>query len=139
MEFTKNIEEEYINSYSTTFKINNSFYKISFFPRYKNKSVRYYIGVTSGIKRKELLLESIEKYNKSTGGIKALIEIKKCIIYFIENVNDIDSYFKEYTKAYIIVNWENNRLRNIYISKLKSLNFYISNDLGNKCLTKILK
>lgn len=80
----------------------------------------------------------MEKVNRSTGGLKALVWYKKAIKDFIENFMNIDHKYVN-KNAYLIIHWENPRLRNIYKERLKDMGFYMTSDMGNKCLKLKIK
>jgi hypothetical protein len=116
--------------------INNSKYEMSFYSYWFNnfKTVRFYISIGSGKKRKETQMGAIEKTNKSDGGLKTLVWCKEMIKKFIEEYESLSVWHKDLESMYLIVQWENNRLREIYKNKLKDLGFYTTVDMGQKCL-----
>jgi len=95
------------------------------------KTVRFWISLSSGKKRKELSVFE-DKPNKSLGGIKALIWAKKEILNFPYWYTR--SYITEDKKCFICIGWEDSRRRNIY-ERLKKEGFYFMNI--DKCKTLI--
>ena len=119
--------------------INNSKYRIDFHPYIFTESLRLYVSVSSGKKKKELNFSSLEKQNNSDGGIKALFWYKQVIKELIERQEDIIKWYSDYKNIHIIVQWEDKKRRDVYTYGLKDLGFYITHDLGNKCLKLKIK
>lgn len=121
-------------------KYTNVYYQTKMFDKYKynifitleetDKSLKYWIAISSGKKRKEFDIFE-EKENKSLVGIKPLFWIK----------NEILEFPKYYTKGmtnksqYICITWADNRRRNIY-QRLEREGFKFMNIGGEKCLVK---
>jgi hypothetical protein len=98
-----------------------------------NKSDKFWISISSGKKRKDLHIFE-EKENKSTGGLKALVWIKKSMLEFPNFYNRKNNSKK---KQYICVSWADSRRRNIYQRLIKD-GFSFSIDDGEKILIKKL-
>lgn len=113
-------------------KFNNTYYKISFTIYYFNKSIKVYIGATSGLKRKHLEDYEVNDYPRD-GGIKALLWIK-------EEIKNLPSFLSEYyilsdRDMYICINWVDAKRRNVY-SRLIKEGFRFMVDSGEKTLMK---
>lgn len=83
------------------------------------------------------------KYMQTTGkdGLKSLIWAKNCIKNFIESIkNRTNFYLTDETLKYsVIIQWDDNRRRNVYYYGLKSLRFYYGMIDGIKVLIKDIK
>ena len=96
----------------------------------KIENIHWYITFYIAQKRKH----GFQQF-KSTGkdGIKSLIWAKKCLIDFIE-------FIKETHKdEYIIIYYDGNKRRNVYLYGLKSLGFYLSKFDNRNCLMLKIK
>ena len=121
-----------MNIFTCTEYFNEYKYKVEISTEERSKSIRFWVGLTSGKKRKELNIYE-DKKNKSLGGIKALLWAKKAILAF-------PNYFKEKyvtddVKLYICIHWADSRRRDIY-QRLERDGFYFSTIDGNKTLIK---
>lgn len=114
--------------------INNSMYQMDFHTYYLNNSLRIYVALSSGKKRKELDYSGLYKTNNSDGGLKTLVWCKNQIKKFIEEHKSLVRYYNDMESIYIIVGWDDKKRREIYKAKLKDLGFYMTHDLGSKCL-----
>ena len=114
---------EYFNGYKYTVEIT---------VEDKIKSLRFWVAVSSGKKRKDLNIFE-EKENKSLGGIKALFWVKKAILHFPTFYTE--GWRTENTKMYICVTWADSRRRDIY-KRLEKDGFYFMQIDGNKTLIK---
>jgi hypothetical protein len=97
-----------------------------------NKSLRCWVSVSSGKKRKELDIFH-DKDNKSLGGIKALFWIKRVILEFPNYFDKM--YDTSGLNVYLCIGWADNRRRNIY-SRLEKEGFYFMNIDNQKVLIK---
>lgn len=114
--------------------INNSKYRLDFNIYFFNNSLSLYITLGSGKKRKELSMSSLEKVNKSDGGLRVLAWCKQRILQFKDEYKGIVKNLRDGDDVYLIVQWENKRLREIYKKKLKDVGFYMTYHCGTKCL-----
>lgn len=123
-------DSKYEDTYYCSKEFNGCTYLIQIWIWKYSKSIKYWVGLSSGKKKKELDIFE-DKSNKSTGGIKALLWVKNTILEFPE-------YYKKYTEGkqeYICISWADNRRRNIY-ERLKSEGFRFMIVDGKKCLIK---
>lgn len=111
-------------------EFNGSVYRIEIYIWEYPKSIKFWVGASSGRKRKDREI-FIDKENKSTGGIKALIWIKDKIFEF-------PKFFGSKIKnQYICIRWSDNRRRDIY-KRLEKEGFQFTIDEGKKILRKKL-
>ena len=95
-------------------------------------SLRFWVAVSSGKKRKELDIFE-DKDTKSLGGIRALIWVKNAFLSFPEFYNE--NYHCDGFKVYICIRWSDNKRRDIY-SRLEKEGFYFMPIDNNKTLIK---
>ena len=103
--------EDYELYYTKSIEINGTTYKIRIWVE-QLKTNKFWIGVSSGKKRKELDIFE-DKPNKSTGGMKALIWIKNEVLGFPEYFKTLRHTYKG-KRQYICIVWADSRRRNIY-------------------------
>ena len=130
MEWTK--DPKYTNVWYTTKKFGKYQYNVLVIPEQTDKSIKYWIHVSSGKKRKEFEIFE-DKENKSLGGIRALFWIK-------EAMYDFPKYFSNRVRGrteYLMIGWADSRRRNIY-QRLEKEGFQFMVDNGNKILMKKL-
>ena len=130
MEWTK--DPKYTNVWYTTKKFGKYQYNVLIIPEQTDKSVKYWISVSSGKKRKEFEIFE-DKASKSLGGIRALFWIK-------EAMYDFPKYFSNRVGSraeYLMIGWADSRRRNIY-QRLEKEGFQFMVDNGNKILMKKL-
>jgi len=130
MEWVK--DPKYTNVWYTTKKFGKYQYNVLIIPQETDKSVKYWIHVSSGKKRKEFEIFE-DKENKSLGGIRALFWIK-------EAMYDFPKYFFKYVgnrTEYICIGWADSRRRNIY-QRLQKEGFQFMIENRNKILIKKL-
>jgi len=96
--------------YTKSLEFNGTTYKLRIWVE-QLKTNRFWIGVSSGKKRKELDIFE-DKPNKSMGGMKALIWIKKEVLTFPEFFKTTHYYVGK--RQYICIAWADSRRRNIY-------------------------
>jgi hypothetical protein len=132
MEWTK--DKNYTNVWVTTKKFNGYQYNVIIIPEQTNKSIKYWIHVSSGKKRKEFEIFE-DKENKSLGGIRALFWIKEAMYDFPKFYADRRN-IKE-LNTYICIGWADSRRRNIY-QRLEKEGFRFSMEDGKKILSKKL-
>jgi len=128
-------DKDFVNVYYCLKKFEDCFYKIVVFVEENNKTIKYYIGATSGKKKKDLEIFEA-KDNKSNGGLKALIWLKNKLLEFPSFYADKIGVDKTKTQ-YILVRWADNRRRNIY-QRLEKEGFYFMIDSNYKYLIKKL-
>lgn len=107
-------------------------YVVSVFVEETDKSLKYWVGASSGRKRKQLDIFE-QKSDKSFGGIKALLWIKSCIFEFPKTHNK----YVHGRKEYICIQWSDSRRRDIY-SRLIKYGFEFQMIGGEKTLIKRL-
>jgi len=132
MNWEKNRET---GTWSLSKVFNGCVYNIFIYPDVSDKTIKYWVGVTSGKKRKEFNIFE-QKENKSLGGIKALFWIKNEMMSFPEYYLKRISYNKGKTQ-YICISWSDTRRRDIY-SRLFKEGFTFEMDEGKKILRKKL-
>lgn len=123
-------EQRNIYSISKYFHIYQ--YKITVWVDESDKSLKYWFGVSSGNKRKDLEVFE-EKDKKSYGGLKALLWVKNSIFEF-------PIFYKNYVcgrKEYICISWADSRRRDIY-ERLVRYGFRFQTINGEKTLIKKL-
>lgn len=124
--------KEETNFYSISKYFDIYQYKITVWIEESDKSLKYWVGVSSGNKRKDLEVFE-EKDKKSYGGLKALIWIKNSIFSFPD-------FYKRYVrgrKEYICIQWSDSRRRDIY-ERLIKYGFRFQTINGEKTLIKKL-
>ena len=102
-------DPKYTNVWYTTKKFGKYQYNVLVIPEQTDKSIKYWIHVSSGKKRKEFEIFE-EKASKSLGGIRALFWIK-------EAMYDFPKYFSNRVRGrteYLMIGWADSRRRNIY-------------------------
>ena len=130
MEWIK--DPKYTNVWYTTKKFGKYQYNVLVIPEQTDKSIKYWISVSSGKKRKEFEIFE-DKASKSLGGIRALFWIK-------EAMYDFPKYFSNRVGSraeYLMIGWADSRRRNIY-QRLEKEGFLFMVDNGNKILMKKL-
>ena len=70
---------QYENAFSIYKKFNSTFYKLTIQLQYHGKTIKYWVFLSSGKKRKEFNFYE-DKPNKSDGGIEALLWAKEKIL-----------------------------------------------------------
>ncbi len=117
--------------YTASKDFNGDLYVVTVYVDKSLKSDKFWIGVSSGKKRKHREVFEEKEY-KSKGGIKALMWIKDCIFDFpVWYRNDYNK------KQYICIHWSDSRRRDIY-KRLENYGFTFSFDGGEKILMKKL-
>lgn len=111
-------------------EFNGSVYRVEIYIWEYPKSIKFWVGASSGKKRKDREV-FMAKDNKSTGGMKALLWIKEKLLEFPQ-------YFGSPIKnQYICIHWADNRRRDIY-QRLQKEGFQFVNEEGKKILRKKL-
>jgi len=132
MEWVK--DKNYTNVWITTKKFNGYQYNVMVIPDQTYKSIKYWIHVSSGKKRKEFEIFE-DKENKSLGGIRALFWIKEAMYDFPKFYEEKRGISK--LNSYLMIGWADTRRRNIY-QRLGKEGFQFMMDGGNKILMKKL-
>lgn len=132
-EWIRENPEEYENAYSIYRKFGSTYYKLSVIVYDYNKSIRYWIALSSGKKRRDFDIYE-DKELKSDGGIKALMWVKEMIFSFPEYFKQ--NKIKSNKSEYICIKWADSRRRDIYSHLLKRYGFYFMQDGGEKLLIK---
>ena len=122
----------YINLFTCTETFNGCKYVVEVQSEDRTKSIRLWVAVSSGKKRKELKIFE-EKENKSLGGLKALLWIKKVVLDFPRFYKEL--YRTEDIKLYICISWADSRRRDIY-QRLEKEGFFFRQIDGSKTLVK---
>ena len=125
---------QYKNAFSIYKKFNNTFYKLTIQLELHRKTMKYWVFLSSGKKRKEFNYYEDKPY-KSDGGVQALLWAKEKIFsfhnYFISHYH----VEKEVKNFYICLKWTDSTRRNVY-SRLIKYGFYFMYDEGEKILMK---
>lgn len=116
-------------------EFNGSVYRVEIYVWEYPKSVKFWVGASSGKKRKDRKI-FIPKDNKSTGGLKALLWIKQMALEFPDYYSQ-HRWWIENKKKYICIHWADNRRRDIY-QRLQKEGFEFILDGGKKILRKKL-
>lgn len=124
--------DKFTNVFASTKTFGKYKYIVEILVDYKPKTIRFWVSVSSGKKRKELNIFE-DKENKSFGGIKALFWIKRAILKFPEFYTK--DYITEDVKCFICIHWADSRRRDIY-KRLKKEGFYFMPIEGQKTLIK---
>ena len=122
----------YTNVFYKLNKFNGCMYKISITIEETGKSIRMWVDVSSGKKRRHLDIFE-EKDDKSYGGIKALMWLKQTMLGFPEWFKS--NYNTEDVKLYICIAWSDSRRRDIY-SRLEKEGFFFKKIDRCKVLVK---
>lgn len=125
-------DNRYTNVFTCTETFGKYKYVVEILVDYKPKTVRFWVALSSGKKRKELDVFE-DKENKSFGGIRALFWVKKAILHFPEFYTK--GYITEDVKCFICIHWADSRRRNIY-KRLEKEGFYFMHIDGQKTLMK---
>lgn len=128
-------DPKYTNVWATHKVFNGFQYNVIVIPEINRKTVRYWVHVSSGKKRKEFEIFE-DKENKSLGGIRALFWIKEAMYHFPKYYSEIKSSVEGKTQ-YICIGWADSRRRNIY-QRLEKEGFQFANLDGQKILIKKL-
>jgi len=110
-------------------------YRLSMSVHESSKSIKFWVGASSGKKRKDKNIYH-DKENKSLGGIKSLFWIKRMMYEFPIYYTKMYPWKANKTK-YICVGWADNRRRDIY-QRLQKEGFQFIIDEGRKILMKKL-
>jgi hypothetical protein len=132
MKWTK--DPKYTNVWVIAKKFNSYQYNVIVMPEQTHKSIKYWVSVSSGKKRKEFEIFE-NKESKSLGGIRALFWIKEAMYDFPKFYKDKHSLSK--LNSYICIGWSDSRRRDIY-KRLEKEGFQFMMDEGNKILIKKL-
>lgn len=116
-------------------EFNGSVYRVEIYIWEYPKSVKFWVGASSGKKRKDRGI-FMEKETKSPGGIKALLWIKEKVLEFPGYYSKNRWGFGKKTQ-YICVSWADSRRRDIY-QRLQKEGFEFVFDEGKKFLRKRL-
>lgn len=121
--------------YSLISNFDGTDYKISVFVQENSKSIKIWVGVSSGNKRKHLEIYEDSEVVR-VGGIKALLWIKNEILRFGTLYGE---EYKGNLKVYMCIEWADSRRRDIYHRSLSKEGFRFGMDEGEKILIKRLK
>jgi len=132
MEWIK--DPKYTNTYYTTKKFNDYQYNVIIITEETDKSLKYWVHVSSGKKRKEFEIFE-DKENKSLGGIRALFWVKEAMFDFNDYITERRNLKNK--NVYCCVGWADSRRRNIY-QRLEKEGFRFSMEDGKKILIKKL-
>lgn len=133
MDWVKYTEQK--DTYYTTEIFNGFTYKVFIYVENNwFKSIKYWVGATSGKKRKDLEIFE-DKSNKSLGSIKGLLWIKKAMYDFPKFY--AEKFDLEEENRYICIQWSDSRRREIYGRLIKE-GFQFMQISGEKILMKKL-
>ncbi len=126
-------DKRFTNVYYTSEKFNGYQYNVVISVELTDKTVKYWVAVSSGKKRREFEIFE-EKEIKSLGGIRALFWIKEAIY-------DFPKFYSKYVdnrNQYICIGWADSRRRDIY-KRLEKESFQFMVERGHKILMKKIK
>lgn len=126
------VKVDYETFYAEKF-FNGCVYRLTIIAYSSNKSVKFWIAVSSGRKRKDLDIFE-DKETKSFGGLKALMWLKNKMYEFPKFYNDHYS-FEANKKQYFQIRWADSRRREIYRRLIKE-GFRFIRDGHRKILMK---
>ena len=111
--------------------------KVSFYGDYgKNQRIAYFhIGLI--IKKKRKQIDDLFMKESGKDGLKTLLFAKKALKEFEGFI--LEEYGNCHEKMFIVVEWDDNRRRNVYYRGLKDLGYEFSDFKGNKTLLKQIK
>lgn len=125
-------DNRYRGVYYTSKIFNGYQYKTEILVEHSDKTLKYWVSVSSGKKRRDLdIFES--KESKSLGGLRALLWAKEAMYDF----TNYYSYRVYDRKEYICIGWSDSRRRDIYQRLLKE-GFVLTREWGKKILMKKL-
>lgn len=125
--------EGYHDFYYKVKKFNGTDYKIEIQAEDNIKSVRFWVAVSSGNKRKALKVFA-KNDAKRIGGLPAFMWVKEQMLSFPKYFINLKKIKKE--KVYLCVGWADNRRRDIYYRSLSREGFRYANIDGEKVLMK---
>lgn len=128
--------EKYQDCFHTSKEFNGYTYNVIISVEKSDKSVKYFVAVSSGKKRKEFDIFE-EKLTKSFGGVKALFWIREAIydfpIFYSARISSKDKRNK-----YICIGWSDSRRKKIYQRYLEKDGFILMRDNNYNILMKKL-
>ena len=134
MNWTKS--DKYQDCFYTSKEFNGFTYNVVISVEKTDKSIKYYVAVSSGKKRKEFDIFE-EKLNKSFGGIKALFFVRDAIFDFpIFYSSRISS--KDKRNKYLCIGFSDSRRKKIYQRYLEKDGFILMRDNNYNILMKKL-
>jgi hypothetical protein len=128
--------EGFHDTYYKTKVFNGTDYRLEVHSEHCDKSVKFWINVGSGNKRKHSV-KFEENTSKRNGGIEALVWIKDQMFKFPSYYRNRYHVRKD-QRLYICVGWSDNRRRDIYCRFLKKDGFRLSVIDKRKVLLKKL-
>ena len=128
--------EKYQDCFYTSKEFNGYTYNVVISVEKSDKSIKYYVAVSSGKKCKEFDIFE-EKLNKSFGGVRALFWIREAIynfpIFYSSRISSEDKRNK-----YICIGWSDSRRKKIYKRYLEKDGFILMRDNNYNILMKKL-
>lgn len=125
-------DKRYANTFFCTEIFNDYKYVVSISTEERSKSIRFWVFASSGKKRSELEIYE-DKPNKSFGGIRALLWMKKAVLSFPDYYHR--HYRTEGMKLIICIAWADSKRKRVY-ERLKKEGFFFSHIDGNETLIK---
>lgn len=134
MDWKRRTSKGYEPYYTIEKEFNGCTYVVTVFVWDYPKSLKFWIGLSSGVKRSDLeVFESKDKI--STGGISALLWVRDAVLSFPEFYNTTYSYYTKGKSLYTYIHWADIKRRNVY-SRLLNYGFKFMIDDGRKILMK---
>lgn len=125
-------EEGYYDRYYKIKRFNNTDYKVDIMVEDLTKSIKMWIGASSGSKRKQIDSYQVDDVIR-LGGVSALLWIKSEIFSFPKYY---ENKYKTNKKIYLCIEWSDNRRRDIYSRSLLKEGFRFSMQDNKKILMK---
>ena len=131
--------EKYQDCFYTSKEFNGYTYNVVISVEKSDKSIKYFVAVSSGKKRKEFDIFE-EKLNKSFGGIRALFWIREAVydFPFFHTNSPYGRGLVQGKNCYLCVGWADSRRKKIYQRYLEKDGFVLMRDNNYNILMKKL-
>ena len=128
--------EKYQDCFYTSKEFNGYTYNVVISVEKSDKSIKYFVAVSSGKKRKEFDIFE-EKLNKSFGGVRSLFWIREAIydfpVFYSARISS-----KDMRNKYLCIGWSDSRRKKIYQRYLEKDGFIMMRDNNYNVLMKKL-
>ena len=128
--------DKYQDCFYTSKEFNGYTYNVVISVEKSDKSIKYFVAVSSGKKRKEFDIFE-EKLNKSFGSIRVLFWIRESIFDFPVFYSSRTSN-KDKRNKYLCIGWSDSRRKKIYQRYLEKDGFILMRDNNYNVLMKKL-
>ena len=126
--------EDYGDYYCTKTLDSGQMIRVDFFQYEYNTICYYFFALAIANKRKNL--KNVTGLITGKDGLKGLIFTKEKIIEFEEFIKEEAIYIGIKTPIKIVIQWDDNRRRNVYERGLKGLGYKYDKTIFGKCLSK---